>query len=146
MISTIIPQYRGLLISCNHPRYLGSVLSERLQPGEARQKSLRLMTTDFAGIYFPAPATAPRARCVAKERVSVQRDDALGRFGITERLTAIPNNNSVVIIVHGHSALTSNVHAWVELATPPPHPKSFPTSHFPPSPVAACRPNTLISR
>lgn len=81
------------------------------------EKLLRLMSAEFARIYFSAAAAAPpRTQCVARACVSAQKcdglsGDGLGRFDIADRLTAIPNNNSVIIIVHGHSGLTADMHA-----------------------------------
>ncbi|MCJ1268837.1 hypothetical protein MMC22_008725 [Lobaria immixta] len=79
------------------------------------EKLLRLMSAGFARIHFSA-AAPPRTQCVARACVSAQKcdgpsGDALGRFDIADRLTAIPNNNSVIIIVHGHSGLTADMHA-----------------------------------
>ena len=75
------------------------------------------MKAEFSAIYFPRPAVAPKTSMISVEDISATSDDTFEDIVIVERLTTVPRNSSVILLMHGHAGFTTNMHSWARLAS-----------------------------
>ncbi|MCJ1263605.1 hypothetical protein MMC22_003475 [Lobaria immixta] len=84
---------------------------------ENANKLLGLMKAEFSAIYFPRSATVPKMSMISVEQISATYENIFEDAGIVERLDTVPENSSVIILMHGHAGFSTNMNSWARLAS-----------------------------